>query len=240
MRHSCIATSLGALVVLAGTAAAEPDHAPAPRRHGSLTALAGSDVGLDVAFGLQLELPIPIRLTGTAGWLPGGYAWILDKYYTDVFGGRPAIGELIKETVKNALVVRGMLGARLARGLFIDATYTFIRSDKDGLVAGVIESASGLGLREQAPFTNTFETKVRSHMAGAQVGWQWGRGPGFSLRASIGFVTLVHTSATFEPNFVPRDPATTDRIIQAAEARLRNAGNGTTAPIGSLFLGYTF
>lgn len=236
MRLSCIVTLL---VVLVGTAAAEPNLEP-PRRHGSVTVLAGTDVGLDLGGGLQVELPIPIRLTGLVGWLPGGYAWILDKYYTDVFDGRPAVGELIKETLKNSLVVRGMLGARLARGLFIDGTYTFVRSDKDGLIAGVIENAAGLGLREELPFTNTFQTTVRAHMAGAQVGWQWGRGPGFSLRASIGFVTIVRTTTSIEPNFTPQDPAATERIINAAEVRLKDAGDGIVAPIGSLYLGYTF
>src|SRR5690349_15129451 len=98
MRHTCI---LGAIVVLAGTAAADTEQ---PDRRGSVTPMIGTDVGLDVAFALQIELPIRVRLTGSAGWLPGGYAWILDKYYTDVFNGRPAVGELIKETVKNAFV----------------------------------------------------------------------------------------------------------------------------------------
>lgn len=236
MRHTCIAA---ALVVLAGPAEAE--NAPT-YRHGSVTALAGTDVGLDVALGLQIELPIRVRLTGTAGWLPGGYAWILNKYYTDIFDGRPAVGELLNETVKNAFVARGMLGIRPAarRGLFVDGTYTFVISEKDGLVAGVIENAAALGLREALPFTNTFETTVRVHLVGAQVGWQWGIGPGWSLRAAIGFVTVFRSHASFEPNFTPKDPDLTRRIIRAAEAQIEDAGDGVTAPVGSLFLGYTF
>ncbi|MGN6463444.1 MAG: hypothetical protein ACTHLY_19890, partial [Pseudolabrys sp.] len=61
MRHTCIAA---ALVVLAGTAAAE--NAPT-YRHGSVTPMVGTDVGLDLAFALQIELPIRVRLTGSAG-----------------------------------------------------------------------------------------------------------------------------------------------------------------------------
>ena len=241
MLRSCIVAPLS-IALFVGTAAAQEAYVvPSPDRW-SVTALVGTDVGLDVGGGLQIETPFRLRLTGTAGWMPGLYAKALKHYYTDLFGGREPVGELLEEQLENAFVAHGTLGLRpfANRGLFIEATYSYVHSSKDGLIASLIEAAGGQGLSEGDEFQRTFESTAHAHMLGAMLGWQWGLWRGFSLRLAVGFSTIVKTSTSIEPNFTPRDPALNARIVTAAEAALEDAGVGIFAPVVSLYLGYTF
>ena len=189
-----------------------------------VTPLVGTDVGLDLAAGLQIELPSRVRLTGTVGWTPGEYAWLLKKYYTDVWDGREEIGDVLKDAATNAFVARGMLGLRpLAHhGLFFDATYSFARIEKDELLEDLVESAT-----------------LHVHALGGQLGWQWGLGRGLSLQASAGVAMIIRSTASFDLNFMPANPALDALIVHAAADQIKDAGEGVIAPIASVFIGYT-
>lgn len=239
MQPGHVAVSFGTSILLATAA---PVHAEPDSNRWSITALAGTDVPLDIAAGLQLETPFRLRLTGTAGWLPRPYARALRDDYVSVYDGAEPVGELLEDAMAGAFVAHGQLGLRPFRdhGFVISAGYAWAANDRDGLLAGEIEGAGSGVLAAADRIGRTFATKLRVHIVDGQLGWQWGIGPGLMLRASLGAQKIVHTTTSLSPSFTPAEPATVARVIDVAERRLEDAGTGLWAPQGSVYLGYTF
>jgi hypothetical protein len=238
-RNAVALSTLVTLVVVADVAAADP--AP-DRQTPSVTAIVGTDVGLDLAAGVQVETPFRLRLTATVGWLPRTYAWGFKEYYQNVIDGPDAVGEVLADLLAYALVVRANVGVRPIAdlGLFVAAGYTFQRNNVGGLLASDLEAATGRELPGMGDAPRTFETTMRGHLVDATVGWQWAVGNGFSLQAALGLLVIVRTRTTFSPQYEPADPTQTQAFVDAAEKRLEDAGTGTVAPEATLFLGYTF
>lgn len=238
-----LGASLGTLVVLTATAGSEPRDPPASITPWSVTALVGTGATVDLAAGLQLELPARLRVTATVGWMPHAYAWAFKKYYEGVYDGRDAVGDVVEDLLSGAFVARANVGYRpLAhRGLFATVGYALQTSSKNALVASAFEAATGRALPSADPVNpRRFETSIRAHLLDATLGWQWGIGSGFTLSASVGVLVIVSTSTRFDPLFTPADPSLTAAFVAAAEELLEDAGTGIVAPQGTLYLGYTF
>jgi len=236
MIYARIAIPIASVALLTGIAISDAEN-------WTITPLVGTDVGLDVAAGVQVEGPFRLRLAATAGWLPNAYAWGAKKYFVDALDGRKPVGELLEELIEQSFVFGTTLTARpfWHHGFFAGIGYHLVIADKTGLLIGQIENA----LDERAPAgrvlgRRTFETKVRAHMGEALIGWQWGLGRGFTLLATIGVIKIMSTSTTFEPEFTPADPIATKVFTNAASRLVEGAGEGTFIPSSSLFLGYNF
>lgn len=225
------------LVALAGVARAE-------ERRGYLwTAYAGTDAGVDIAAGAQVETPIGLRFMATVGQMPNGYAWGFKQYYTKAYGGSAGLGDLLQDTLEFAFVARGNVTWRplVTRGFFFGAGYIFQSADKSGVLASTIEEQTGemLPASDQGA-VRTFSTTVRAHMVDGMAGWEWGLSKGFVLRVSLGALVIVHTTASFSPDYAPGRPDLTMHFTDSVSNKLTNAGTGVIAPEGALYLGYTF
>ncbi len=241
MRHAVVAV---ALIAFTGSAAAEPeeidDEVIDPDF--GVSALVGTDLGRDVSAGVQIEA-YRLRLMANAGWLPEPYAWGLKKFFEATHSNRDAVGDLLEDLVKNEFVFSTNLTFRLMpdHGLYFGAGYTLQIASKNGVLETAIQQGTGQPIPasdEDAP--RTFNTDVKVHMVDARVGWQWGWHRGFTLRADIGVMKVVHTSTTLTPNFEPAMPDATRAFTDAASRVLENAGTDIWAPVGSVFLGYRF
>lgn len=236
-----LAGSLGVLAVVTSMAHGQPTHEPwAPRWR--FTPIIGTDAGIDLAAGLQVETPFRLRLTSTVGWMPGGYAWFFKKYIEGVYDVPDPVGNVVEDLVTGALVVRANVGCRLLphRGLFAAAGYTLQAASKNGLLASALEEATGRELPGGNAPRRLFDTTTHAQMFDFQIGWQWPLPHAFSLQATVGFILVVSTTTTLEPDFVPDDPAAVAEFINRAEDLLEDAGQSTIAPLGAVFLGYTF
>jgi hypothetical protein len=230
--------SMGVLAVATSLAHGQPDQESRWR----FTPIIGSDLGIDLGAGLQVETPFRLRLTSTVGWMPRGYAWFFKKYIEGAYDVPDPVANVVEDLVSGALVVRANVGYRLLphRGLFAAAGYTLQAASKNGLIATALEEATGRELPGGNGPRRLFDTTTHAQMFDFQLGWQWPLPDRFSIQASVGFILVVSTSTTLEPAFVPDNPALLDAFIQLAEKRLEDAGQGTIAPLGAVFLGYTF
>jgi hypothetical protein len=239
MAHKRIG-ALVAFVLLARTATAQADFEPS---RWSLTPLFGTHVGTDVGGGIEIEAPCRLRLMVTFGWMPEAYAWVIKRVYTDIHNGREAVGNLLQDTLEGSHVATGSLSFRpFARhGLFFGGAYAYLHTSKDALFAGELESAVRMALPEtRATFSRTFNSDITAHAVAGSIGWQWGIGRGFTLRASLGVAWIFNVDADYEPNFTPSNPEQLRVFKAAVENRIETAGEDVVTPTGSLYLGYTF
>ena len=172
-----IIAAFGALVSMTVTASAEPAAEP----HWSVTAIVGTNVGVDASAGLQVEAPWRLRLSATAGWMPRAYAWGLNKYYQDVYDGPAIVGNLVEDLLAGAFVARANVGFRpLAnRGLFVDVGYIVQTTSKSSLVASRFEAETGQELPAADPAEPTEVQDLHHGPAARRDGrlavgsWQW-------------------------------------------------------------------
>lgn len=249
MNRTRIGISLGSLLVLAGVASAQPPEAPPPpvppesyRHSWSLMPLFGTTVGLDIAAGAQLEMPGRVRVMATIGWVPNGYAWAQGEIYGSV-NNRPRIGDLLQDLTKFSWV----LGANATwrplarRGFFFGAGYGLQWATKTGLFAAQIADGTNvmfpIGEGGDLPL---FQSSIKVHAMSGQVGWEWGLGDGFMLRAALGVIVPFHTTDKLTPSFVPMNPALVEEFTTAASDALEDTGTWRIFPLGSLHLGYVF
>ncbi|MDX2094249.1 MAG: hypothetical protein SFX73_40835 [Kofleriaceae bacterium] len=234
-----VVSALGVLLVSTSIAHGQPEH-PVEAPRWTFTPIIGSDVGLDLAAGLQIETPFRLRVTGTVGWMPRGYAWVLKKWLEGVYDVSDPVGNVVEDLISGALVLRANVGYRILpdRGLFAFVGYTYQRASKNGLIASALEDATDRELPGGMAPMRLFDTTASANLIDVQVGWQWPIRYGFSIQASVGLIVIASTSTTLEPTFVPSPGI--EEFIRVAEDILEDAGQGKVAPIGTVFLGYTF
>ncbi len=241
--------SIATLVVLAGVAVAQPPEAPRPqlppeayRHEWTLMPLFGTTVGLDIAAGAQVSMPGRVRVMATIGWVPNAYAWAQGELYGSV-NNRPRIGDLLQDLTKFSWVFSANATWRPMprRGFFFGGGYALQWATKGGLVAGQIEQGTDVMFPVgESDELRLFQSSVKIQAMTGTLGYEWGIGDGFLLRAAAGVIVPFHSSTDLKPQFVPMNPALVEGFTTAASNALEDAGTWRIFPAVSFHLGYVF
>ncbi len=243
------AVSIGSLLLVAGIASAQPPEAPATslppeawRHDWTLMPLFGTSVGYDIAAGAQVSMPGRVRVMATIGWVPNAYAWAQGELYGSVQNA-PRIGDLLQDMAKFAWTFSANASWRpmARRGFFFGAGYALQWANKTGLLAAQIADGTNVMFPASEDVgVRLFESQLRLGAITGQVGWEFGLGDGFILRAAAGVVVTAHSSDELKPAFVPMNPALVEAFTTEASDALEDALAWRIFPNITVHLGYVF
>lgn len=215
---------------------------PAPARAEFALGLeAVTDVPLDVAARVWIELPLRIRLSASVGWMPGLYAGGYDAIAKAVKGYNDETGQLVQTGIKDSMVGRAHAGWHPwgKHGLYIDAGYSFATFGKGLSLTTTLENA----FKGQPPPTDPnsgmgYDTSAVVHMVDLEVGWQWKVVMGFTIRLAAGLSWAVATTTSLRPAFDPKDPTATETYSTSVSKYLEGTYTNMIMPTATLALGW--
>jgi hypothetical protein len=208
----------------------------------AITPIVGTDFALDVSGGLQIESPPRIRFTVTAGWLPSGYVDVINRVLVGRGVYNQQVADVVKTTIENSFIGRAGLSFRPAptHGFFFGGSYILQSFGGEHTLGDKIELATGVAVPDVSVLSRSFSLNARIHMVEASLGWEWYIGSHVMISAAVSAMKAVGANVTIDPQFTPSRPDLTRTFVDAAAQRLSTADRKIYAPIGSLFLGYTF
>lgn len=200
-----------------------------------------TDVPLDVAARVWLELPLRIRLSASLGWMPEFYAGGYNAIAQSLKGYDASTGTLVQNGISNSMVGRGHIGWHPwgSHGLYIDAGYSIATFGK-GLA---LDTTLANAFKGQPPPTessnvNGYDASTVMHMVDLEVGWQWKVVMGFTIRLAAGVSWAVATTTSLKPAFDPKDPTATSSYSSSVSDYLNGKYQNMILPTASLALGW--
>ncbi len=202
----------------------------------------GTDMPISVGTTVSLELPYDLRFSSSLGYLPDGYVKLINSVvesFPDTYD--EATGDLIEETLQDALIWRTHVGWYIASGWYIDAGYGLATlgggTSTEALISALIPDASTSGNG-----TTIFDVGSTLHMFDAELGWKHVFQKRFTFRAALGLAATVAASATVSAQSSP-EGARRQRWLEQFESRTEQYlvdtyTNYVITPVFTLSVGY--
>lgn len=229
-------SALGLLFALLFTLRAAP-----ARAEFAIGLEAVTDVPLDVAARVWLELPLRIRLSASLGWMPEFYAGGYNAIAQSFKGYNNETATLVQNGISNSMIGRAHIGWHPwgNHGLYIDAGYSFASFGKGLSLDTTIANA----FKGQPPPTEpngmqNYDTSAVIHMVDLELGWQWKVVMGFTIRLAVGVSWAVATTTSLKPAFMPQDSTATNTYSSSVSDYLAGNYKNMLLPTASLALGW--
>lgn len=221
---------------------AGPDHQPAEPDPVRVTVDAGTDFPVDVGGRVTIELPARVRLSTTAGVMPGIYVEALNAFLVGVGAYTESTADLVAATLTSSFILRNHVGWRpLPKyGFYVEAGYGIVTLGGDLTGAEVIAAATG---REPSSGdeTRSFDASSTLHMVDVELGWELTFVEHLAARFAVGGAFTVGASTSIEPTFEPQAPRATRLFTDQAEAYLTDVFESYAfTPVITVALGGTF
>lgn len=240
--RDALSRRLRSIVVLAVVAAA-PQVARADDGW-KVAVTAGTNVPIDVGVRVQLETPQRVRLSLSAGILPGAYVDAINVFLVGIEAYPQETADLVRSSLEQSLVVRAHAGVRpwRCRGFYAEMGYGLVGLGGGSTGAEIIEAATG----EPVPSsddgtTREFDVRSRLHLLDLELGWEWTVVRRLRLRAALGGAFTLASSTAIEPEYQPAVPRLTEQFTTASEQYLDDIFTTYVhTPVVTIAVGYAF
>lgn len=194
---------IAAVVLVAGTAHAQPTAERTDERAWHLGVEALTDFPLHVGAQVWLETPHRFRITLSSGEMPDAYLQTINKIAVSAGAYGQPTADFITELLDHAESWRLQVGWRpfRHRGAYVEAGFGLLTLEKGLALASVIQLATTLPAPQEANVGFGYEVHTVVETLGVEVGWIWYPWRDLTVRFALAFAAPVGAQISIKPNF---------------------------------------